>query len=761
MLFNKGFYYQYSRNMLQKNNGDGTFSEIGQLAGVSNTDWSWSALFSDFDNDGNKDIFISNGYVKDYTDMDFIKYTMDKSIHVQTSGQNNAVEDYIKKMPDNTLPSYLFRNNGNLTFANKTKDWGLDQKSVSAGAAYADLNNDGAMDLVVNNTNDVAGVFKNNSEVLNKSHYLRVALHGNAKNSTGIGSKVKVFCKGQEYYLEQFPVRGFQSSVDQVLHFGLGDNTVIDSMIVIWPGDQMQKLLNVKVNQTLDLKLADATGKWVYDTTGKSAPGYLTSVTPPSGMQHRENNFNDFNLQPLLTNFLSKTGPCMAVADVNKDGLQDIFFGGSRNQAAQLFTQTVNGKFIALPQPAFKKDSMYAGSSSVFFDADNDGDPDLYIASSGYELGTNSPVLEDRLYLNDGKGHFTRSPIALPSMPFSKSCVRASDINGDGYTDLFIGGRVIPGKYPLSPGSKILLNDGKGKFTDATASIAPEFQNMGMVTDAVWIDINGDKKPDLVVVGEYMPIKVFINKDGKLLDESDKYIHFPSSGWWNTIYAADMDGDGDTDLVIGNMGLNTQFRASEKEPVSLYYKDFDDNGSIDPIFCYYIDGKSYPALSRDDLTEQLPSLKKKFLAYKDYSDATINDLFTADQLQDAGVLKAEEMRTVYLENDGPKGFIMHALPEEAQFSPVYAITSTDVNNDGKKDLILAGNNAWTRIRYGRYEANHGLLLQGDGKGGFKSVPQSKSGLNIRGDVRSVVSLNNELIFGIDGQSAKAYSVNAR
>ncbi|HVY74963.1 MAG TPA: VCBS repeat-containing protein [Puia sp.] len=755
MLFSKGFYYQYSRNMLQKNNGDGTFSEMAQFAGVSNTDWSWSALFSDFDNDGKKDLFVSNGYVKDYTDMDYINYTVQQSLHDQP-GQKTTIQEYIKQMPENLLLSYMFQNKDSLRFENRAADWGFDKPTVAAGAAYVDLDNDGDLDLVVNNTNDFASVFRNNSETLSKSNWIRIKLQGDARNLSGIGSKVKIYAQGDQFYQEAFPVRGYQSSVDPVLSFGLGNHKLIDSIIVIWPNDQTQKLTQVKTSQAITLNQKDAKDKWIYNKSAGRKP-FFRELGAPAGMQHRSSDFNDFTLQKLLPNFLSKTGPAMATADINKDGREDIFFGGGRGEPSQIFTQNSNGSLSRSVQPAFISDSSFAAAGAAFFDADQDGDIDLYLASSGYELGEQDPLLEDRLFLNDGKGHFTKSTNPLPPLPFSKSCVKAADINGDGAEDLFIGGRVIPGKYPLSPGSRILLNDGKGKFTDATSSVAPMLKDLGMVTDAVWTDLNGDKKPDLVVVGEFMPVKVFINSGGKLTDESASYIPFESRGLWNTIYAGDMDGDGDQDLVLGNQGLNNQFSASVSEPLTLYYKDFDGNGSVDPILCYYIDGVSYPVFSRDDLTDQLPFLKKKFPKYADYSTATINTLFTPEQLQNADTLKAAELHSVYLENKNNKHFILHPLPAEVQLSPVYAITSLDFDGDGKKDLVLAGNNAWTRIRFGRYESNHGTVLRGDGKGNFQFLPYDQSGMTVRGDTRSLEVVGSNLFFGLNDQPARVFS----
>lgn len=752
LLFAKGYYYEYSRNMLQKNNGDGTFSEVGQLAGVSNTDWSWAALFNDYDNDGYKDLFITNGYVKDYTEMDFMKYSVDRLVRSMHGDQVEAIPEYIKKMPTNFIPNYALRNKGDGTFEKVTDQWGITKPTVSAGAAYVDLDNDGDEDIVVNNANDLAGIYRNNSETVEKNNYLKIKLEGNAQNERGVGSKVTVYSGGKLMFQEQSPVRGFQSCVDPVLNFGLGKSEAVDSVIVIWPNDNMQKITGIKANQVLTLKLSDANAKYVYDTA-YSRSNVLFNTTSSDQIGHTENEFNDFTVQLLLPNYLSQQGPCIAVADVNKDGIDDLFIGGAKGFASSLYTQNESGNFSLKSEPAFAADAQSEDVAATFFDADGDGDPDIYAASGGYEFAENDPLLQDRLYLNDGKGNFTKAASALPQMLTSTGCVKAADIDGDGDIDLFVGGRVVPGKYPNTPHSYILINDGKGNFKDETDTVSPSLKNIGLVTDALFTDINKDGKSDLVVVGEWMPIKVFVNRAGKLVDASSTYIKFASTGWWNRITEEDLDGDGDKDLIIGNCGLNTQFRTSEKEPMTLYSKDFDGNGSVDPILCYYINGISYPAASRDDITDQLPGLKKKFLEYKTYATATINDIFSADQLKDAAVAKAEMMQTVYLENKGSDGFVIHSLPTEAQYAPVYGIAVTDANHDGKKDLLLAGNNMWTRIKFGRYSANHGVLLEGDGKGNFTYVPQYQSGLQLKGDVKSLAVVNgktaSQIVAGIN------------
>ena len=760
ILFDKGFYYQYSRNMLQKNNGDGTFSEVAQLAGVSNTDWSWTALFADYDNDGNKDLFVSNGYVKDYTDMDFLRYSVDRVIRNMNHDSVDGIPEYIQKMPTNVIPNYIYKNNGDGTFTKQTKEWGFEKPVVSAGSAYADLDNDGDLDLVINNSNDYADVYRNNSEATKENNFLKINLQGSAGNSRGIGAKIKVFCKDTVYYQEQSPVRGFQTSVDPVLNFGIGRHKMADSVIVIWPDDNMQKLTNINANTALIIKSIDAKDKFSYVP---AAVQKIISTDTLAAISHTENGFNDFTSQLLLINYLSRQGPCIQQADLNGDSLSDLFTGGAKGFPSKIFIQQPNGTFAESVQPALAADAGSEDVAAAFFDADNDGDADLYVGSGGYEFEQSDSLLQDRLYINNGKAGFAKASNALPRMLTSTGCVKAADIDGDGDVDIFTGGRLVPGMYPVTPRSYVLLNDGKGNFADATDAVCSTLKNIGMVTDAAWVDVNADKRPDLVVAGEWMPVKVFINQNGKLADASKDFIKFESSGWWNKIYAADMDADGDSDLILGNIGLNAQFRANAKQPLSIYYKDFDNNGSVDPVFCYYIQGVSYPAASRDDLADQLPFIKKKFLEYKGYSTATINDIFTKEQLQDANILQAGLMETIYLENQGAKGFVMHKLPAEAQYAPVYGMVALDANKDNKKDLLLLGNNTWTRIKFGRYSANHGILLTGDGKGNFTYVPQPASGLNIRGNVRNLSAIKTKngeaFVAGINNSKALLLHVN--
>jgi len=742
-LFQQGFYYQYSRNMLHTNNGDGSFSEIGQLAGISNTDWSWAALLSDFDNDGYKDMLASTGYVKDYTNMDFIQYSVDLSVKQRNGEKVDAVTEYINKMPDNKLTASMFRNDGNNGFVRMDHAWGFTHQTVATGAVYVDLDNDGNLDIVMNNTNDYAGIYRNNGT---KNNFLKVKLAGDSANPTGIGAKVQLFAGRLQLHQEQVPVRGYQSSVDPILNFGVGTTETIDSALVIWPDDRFELVKNIKVNQQLSFDKKNSNGTWKYNAPSPSTYFEKTNIVD---VTHKENDFNDFGIQSLLPHYFSRQGPCMAKADVNGDGREDIFIGGAKGQQGRLLLQNNAGRFIISKQDVITADSLSEDVAAVFFDANGDGHPDLYVGSGGYEFAEDDPLLQDRLYFNDGNGNFHKKTGTLPRLFNSTGCVKVADIDNDGDMDIFVGGRVVPGRYPETPESALLLNDGTGRFTNATDKAAPAIRETGMVTGAALADINKDGWVDLILAGEWMPVKIFENKNGILQDASEKYIPHTTNGWWNTITADDFDNDGDIDFVLGNQGLNNQFKASEKEPLSIYYSDFDANGTPDLVFCYFVDGVSFPAASRDDLFGQLPSLHNKFKDYASYAKATIKDLFTPEQLREAKMLHAGMLSTTYLQNNGTEGFSVRELPQQAQYAPVHTILSCDINNDGKKDIILAGNNAWTRIKFGRYRANHGIVLLGDGKGGFTYLSQHGSGLNIRADIRSMEMLhvnNKQVLF---------------
>ena len=748
-----GFYYQYMRNMLQLNNGNNTFSETGQLEGISNTDWSWAPLFADYDNDGWKDLYITNGYYRDYTNLDFINY-MNSYVEAKGRLQREDVMEIIKQMPSSNVVNYMFRNKQGNGFVNTVADWGMNQHSNSNGAVYADLDNDGDLDIVVNNINLPAFLYKNESEKFAKNNYLNISLTGLAGNTKGIGAIVTTYVNGSIQRVEQYPTKGYLSSVSSVLHFGLGNATEIDSLVIRWASGKAQRLTGVKANQLLKLNEKDA--QLLPGGAVKPKPWFTEVQSSIQFADKTDTSINDFNRQSLLTSQFSYNSPCMVKADLNKDGLEDVIIGSNGIQAAKVFLQTGNGNFQQKTVAAFENDRQFVDAAIAVLDADKDGNADIYFVSGGYhELADSSALLHDRLYIGDGKGNYQRSNL-LPVIAGSKSCIAVHDINNDGAPDIFIGGRVVPGRYPEIPKSYILINDGNGRFTDQTKQVCPELSAIGMVTTAQWADLDLDQQKELIIAGEWMPVMVYKNQNGKLTDQSKQFLGEPLKGWWNTIAISDVNKDGRPDIIAGNVGLNMQFRASDKEPLELYYKDFDNNGSVDPILSFYILGKRYPYVTRDELIGQLPILRKRFADFKSYADVTMDQLFEEKDIKGAGHLVANQTATTFFLSTPAGKLQQKSLPIQAQYAPVYTIDTLDFNKDGNTDLLMCGNNSYLKIRLGKADANYGVLLAGNGKGNFTYINQRESGLHIRGDVRSCIQINNKMYFGICGQNLTAY-----
>jgi hypothetical protein len=745
-MLDSGFLHQQMRNTLQvsggiNQNGVPVFSEVGQLAGVSATDWSWAPLFADLDNDGLKDLFITNGYLRDFTSMDFLKFTVENA---RAEARKNGVElnvfQLVSQMASTQTKNYVFKNNGDLTFVNKTTDWGLAIPNLSFGSTYADLDNDGDLELITNNTNQPATIWKNNSESFASNNYLAIELQGSKKNPTGIGAKVWIESEGQLLLAEQYLTRGYQSAVTPVLHFGLGKATQVH-VKVVWPDGKISTQANVTSNQKI--KISYQNSQVVSVTEGNSTP-LFEDITKQSDIdfKHIENKFVDFDREPLLLYQLSRMGPALAHADVNGDSIEDFFVGGAIGQSGSLYLGKGNGQFAMADAQPWQADALQEDISAVFFDVDSDGDADLFVVSGGNEYQTGSHLLDDRLYVNQGKGKFVKVSVGLVADHANGSCVTVADYDRDGDLDLFVGGASQPGNFPfVSPGA-ILKNEtdrktGKISFVVTTPEVNPDLRLTGIVTDAVWTDINNDQWPDLMVVGEWMPIRLFENRNGKLIEVKNATLE-QTHGLWSRVVATDLDQDGDIDFVIGNAGLNLPWKVSDAAPLHLYYEDFDGDGKTDPLLFYTQQDKLYPVASRDEMLRQLPALKKKFTSYAAYGNATLTEILTSQQIAQAKQLKITALASGVLKNLGNSKFEFRLLPTAAQLSAVRAIEVADFTNDGQLDILLAGNFYPFNTQYGPADAGKGLLLAGN-DGSFQPV-HAKHGFYAAGDVRNMKML---------------------
>lgn len=748
MRLHYGYQPQYIRNTLQLNNGNGTFSEIGQLAGIQATDWSWSLLFADYDNDGYKDAFVSNGYRQNITNLDFIMYSQNLSTFGNAGENRKQKIEALYAIEGVKLSNYMFRNKGNLTFENTTEDWGMNRPSYSNGAAYADLDNDGDLDYVINNIDEEPFIYRNKLNEGKEANavpaFLRVALHGPEKNRQGIGARVYLNYGDKKQYLYMTPSRGYLSSVEPVLHFGLGETNVIDSLRIIWPDGKTQALANVAVNQLMVLEHSQAMDKPIPGSRLNQTLFVERADSLGIDLFRKENSFVDFNVQPTLPHMHSLGGPGIAVGDIDQDGLEDFFVGGATGHTGRFFFQDKDGRFKEKP---LVYDSMSEDMGILFFDADNDGDQDLYVVSGGSSYNPRSKNYQDRLYLNDGRGGFSKAENTLPSMRSSGSSVVAADFDHDGDLDLFVGGRVSPREYPVTPRSYLLRNDSQPtqvKFTDVTNELAPGLSEIGMITSALWTDYDNDGWADLLIAGEFMPLVFYHNNAGKLEDHTQSTGLINTNGWWNSLVACDFDQDGDMDYVAGNLGLNSFYKASATEPVEIYASDFDNDGRMDPMITHYNQGKKYLVHTRDEVINQINAMRGRFKTYEEYASADFAASFLEEELTPARVLKSERFESSYIENLGDGNFAIRALPIEAQVSPVFGMSAADYNGDGLMDLVLVGNSYATEPNMGWYDASVGLLLQGNGAGDFSAVNVNQSGFFADKDAKGMATLVNSM-----------------
>ncbi len=757
----KDFFQQYIQNTLQLNNGNGSFSEVAYYSGVDATDWSWAGLLFDMDNDGLRDIYITNGVNHDLTDLDFVDFFANEIIQkMALTGKKESIDSIINKMPVKPQPNYTYKNKGDITFENISEDWGLEIPSLSNGAAYGDLDNDGDLDLVVNNVNMESFVYRNNADELTDNNHIKLEFKGVGKNKFAIGTVVRLYFDDNEMLQELMPSRGFQSSMEYSMTIGLGKTKSIDSIRVVWPDDKTQLLTKVDANKALVLQQEEATETYI-PLKKKAQKTLLKELKNTALTAHKENSYTDFDYEGLIYKEISQEGPALAISDVNGDGHEDIFLGGARGKSASLYLHKGNGVVQNSVQKVFLEDIHFEDTAASFFDVDNDGDQDLMIGSGGNEVGREKEY-RARLYLNDGKGSFSRSQEILPSTYKNIAVITPNDFDNDGDIDVFIGSRSVVGTYGVDPNHLFLENNGDGTFSDATERLAYDAKDAGMITDAIWIDLDGDNKKDLITVSDWGTPKIFKNSGRRLskitssLDSLD--------GWWNVVEAADLDNDGDQDLILGNQGSNLHYKPSKENPMKMWVNDFDSNGTLEQIVTQNFEGKDFPLHQKKELTDQMVKLKKQNLKASDYAKKTIEELFPTDIYKNSIIKKASISESIVAVNEGGGKFTIKVLPSRVQLSCMCGITCSDVNDDGIVDLIMAGNNFEFKPQYSRLDASYGNVLLGDGQLNFDWQEYDKSGFFIRDEVKHLKQFKDKtgnvfLFAAINDAKPKIFALN--